>query len=206
MSRRTRVVVGALAAIVVVLFLGYQDWQRDQDARDLTARFDRLALAYKEGASAAADAGVELPTLDEATSPGPTPPVRIQGEPGPPGERGPVGPRGPGGADGIAGRAGEDGPPGAPGTDGGPGPAGDPGEPGDPGADGAPGLPGESGPPGPAGPAGVDGAPGPQGPQGEQGATGPMPVAIVIPDGLGGSCTATDPEADGTYECPPPEP
>lgn len=204
MSRRARVMVGAAVVVVLVLFFGFLDWQRDRDLATINDRYDRLALAYQDIQQVAADEGVEAPSLDEVTSPGPTPAVRVQGDPGPQGERGPAGPRGPGGADGaagLAGRPGADGPVGVSGDD---GADGTDGAAGAPGADGEDGVTGEVGPPGPSGPAGADGAPGPQGPQGEMGVTGPMPAAIIVPAEGGGTCEARDDDGNGTYECPPP--
>jgi len=125
------------------------------------------------------------------------------------------------GADGKAGALGTDGKDGAPGRDGlsirgqtgasgPPGATGTTGKAGEDGTDGAAGRDGAS-IQGPAGPAGPQGAPGPAGAQGEQGPAGPQgekgdpglsPVAVQVPDGLGGWCLATDSDRDGVYMCP----
>lgn len=197
-SRRSRFLVGTAVAVVVLLFFGFLGWQRDRDIAEMNARFDRLALAYDEGRSVAAESGVALPSLDDVTDAGPTPPVRIKGDQGP---QGPTGPRGP------AGTQGDPGAPGVPGPSGPQGATGSPGSDGPPGADGAPGpagADGAQGPPGADGAPGAQGEPGPQGPAGPQGAVGPMPAGIVIPDGMGGTCEARDDDRDGVYECPPP--
>lgn len=43
------------------------------------------------------------------------------------------------------------------------------------------------------------GCDGPQGPKGDPGLS---PVAVQVPDGLGGWCLATDSDRDGVYMCP----
>lgn len=198
MTSRGKVFLVVGVVVAQALFFGFVGWQRDRDVTALNARYDRLAVAYQDAQQVTGEEGIDLPTLDEVTSDEPTPPVRIQGDPGPPGERGQTGPRGPQGETGTTG------------STGGPGPTGESGPAGDDGATGTQGATGVSGVNGIPGPQGPEGLPGPEGPigpsgpsggQGPAGPPGPMPVAIVVPDGLGGSCAATDPESDGTYEC-----
>lgn len=200
MTRSSKVLLVVAVLLVQALFFGFIGWQRDRDLATMDARYNRLAVAYEDAQQVGEEEGIDLPSLDEVTSDDPTPPVRVQGDPGPEGERGQTGPRGPQGETGAAGTGttGRTGSPGSAGEDGTDGVQGDAGPAG---TDGQAGPQGEQGPPGPEGP---QGATGPGGGQGPAGPPGPMPAAIVIPDGLGGSCTATDPEADGTYECPSP--
>jgi len=108
----------------------------------------------------------------------------VQGIPGEKGERGDPGPAGLQGPAGVAGAPGQQ------------------GEPGPQGVEGRPGDPGEPGPVGESGPAGEPGVTGPQGEPGPPGPVGPGPAAIVIefPPPFG-TCTATDPDGDGTYTC-----
>jgi hypothetical protein len=121
-----------------------------------------------------------------------------------PGRDGTTGPQGPPGADGDDGRNGLSirGPQGESGADGGDGTDGDAGLDGEAGTPGRPGQQGPQGEPGPQGeqgPAGADGAPGEPGPQGPQ---GDPPLAVQVPDGMGGWCLASDADGDGVYACP----
>lgn len=194
--RRSTVVWLAAAFVLFALWAGYNDSQRRADYRSLNTQFGALATNYEGLRDAAADQGVEAPTLEEAASPEPAPPVRVQGDQGPTGPtgaRGPAGTQGDPGAPGVPGATGPQGPAGAPGADGSDGVAGEPG---------ADGLPGPQGPPGADGAQGPQGEPGPGGPAGPTGAVGPPPVGIVVPDGMGGTCEARDDDHDGVYACP----
>jgi hypothetical protein len=187
-----------VATILLIIALGVLVTWRDVAYRDLQADYaaavaerDTWRAAYVELEDQADAAGIDAPTPEEIEDPDqPTPPIVVE--------------HGEDGTDGAAGDRGIRGPQGATGEQGPPGP---PGPPGPVGADGINGIshrgeqgpPGVDGPPGPQGPAGETGA---QGPQGAAGPVGPAPAGIVIPDGLGGFCTAVDPEGDGIYACP----
>lgn len=209
----------ALAAVAVILAVVTGAWvasiasARDREAADRARSDDRLSsleramtqrddvidalvAADEANRAQAAKAGVKLPAppaRDIVGSPtaGATPIPGPQGPPGPPGAT-VIGPPGKNGQSppclalpslcvGADGRDGES-------------------------ITGPAGVDGESGPAGPAGPPGesVAGPTGPEGPAGPAGKDGRTPVGIVVPDGQGGTCTATDTDGDGIYACPPP--
>jgi hypothetical protein len=185
----TILIIIALGAVVTWRDVAYRDLQTDYAAA--VAERDTWRAAYVELEDQADAAGIDAPTPEEIEDPDqPTPPIVVEhGEDGTDGSPGSRGSRGPQGATGEQGPQGEPGPPGPPGPV---GPMGDEGLPGQ-------GTRGETGSTGPQGPAGETGA---QGPQGPAGPAGPAPSGIVIPDGLGGFCTAVDPDGDGIYACP----
>lgn len=98
----------------------------------------------------------------------------------------------------LRGERGYPGVPGKNGVIGAPGPAGLRGK------TGPAGPMGPIGPVGPAGPQGAPGATGPQGPPGEQGPQGPPPSSATFHNADGTTTTCTDPEGDGSLDCPPP--
>jgi hypothetical protein len=189
LSRWAVALVLAVALAVTLLF-SYRDATYRSDVRRSEERLAALTAAYEQLDQEARAQGIEAPSVEDVTNTdNPAPPV-VVGPPGSPGSRG---------ADGASGERGRQGLPGPEGPPGSPGPAGEPG---------ANGEPGEPGVPGPQGETGATGPQGPPGPQGETGATGPAGPSgpavggIVIPNGQGGTCLATDPDRDGIYACP----
>lgn len=222
---RTKTIFGAVGIAVAVLIAFYigtfvADIAADRDdnadrldvvEQSVTERndtIDALVQADEANRAAAERQGVDLPSAP-AREIADTPSTQISsavvsGPPGRDGRNGRPGRDGRNGIDGKNGAAGAVGAVGAVGVngiDGINGVNGLDGLNGEPGAQGTPGAAGAQGPGGPAGPQGPAGAPGPAGPQG---ATGPPPAGITVPDGNGGTCVATDPDADGIYTCPPP--
>ena len=133
-----RLVVGSLAAVLILGVWGYSVWQFNHQQAEITRNTKRVVVIER----------------------------RI-GKRGPKGEAG-VGKRGPQGSPGRAGVQGQRGEPGRPGTRGQTGRRGAQGQPGVRGEPGQQGLRGEQGPPGPGpqGPPGPQGAPGPTCPAG----------------------------------------
>lgn len=197
-EHRGRAITGGLLAFAVLVsafFLGA--WvagiAQDRDANasridELEATVSTLVDVDQANREEAAEQGVDLPTPPASEIVDGTTPASN------------VGPRGPAGRDGVS----IVGPPGAPGPRGQKGEPGEQGVAGDPGPAGVDGVDGIDGAQGPAGPAGPQGPAGATGPQGSVGPAGPAPTGIVVPDGQGGTCTATDPDRDGVYACPPP--
>lgn len=182
------IVLGAL----LVLFVGFMSWQvQDQRAKIQRLQGENAAIgaAYDD---IVALADVEAPPSEDVAEVG-EPPIVV--------ERGADGTDGTAGERGARGLPGDDGTDGLDGADGATGPQGPQGEQGE---EGPPGMEGRTiaGPQGEPGPTGPQGDPGPAGAQGPIGAIGPAPAGIVIPDGNGGTCTATDPDGDGVYACP----
>lgn len=192
MHRRLTVIL-VVAVTILALWSGYSDHRRRTESAALVRQLDTLSGNYETLRATAEGQGIEAPSVVEAGDPDEPVVITVDGDDGP---------RGPVGSDGAAG------PPGVPGRSGTPGGVGPPGPAGLDGPTGEAGDGGVAGPAGEVGSTGPDGATGPPGPQGLVGPMGPTgptglsPHAIVVPDGMGGECTATDPEADGTYECP----
>jgi hypothetical protein len=186
-----------VGGVLVILFVGFMSY-RLQTLTETVGRLEGENAALRVGYDAVVEAGdVDAPPSEDVADENIDTPVVIQrGADGASGERG---------SRGLPGQDGRDGDDGAPGPPGEPGPPGPAGSNGGPGSNGDPGAEGAQGPVGPIGATGPQGEPGPagaQGPAGPIGATGPAPTGIVVPDGEGGWCTATDPDGDGVYACP----
>jgi len=179
MTHRSRLALFVVAVAVAGLLVG----GAISALLELRHRVDELAEDRSVLAAQLENEGITPAVKDAEPVPG------IPGEKGERGDPGPAGVQGPAGVAGAPGQQGEPGPV---------GPQGDAGSAGDPGVAGPAGESGPAGEPGVTGPQGEPGEPGPPGP------AGPAPAAITFDFGFPlGSCTATDPDGDGTYTCAP---
>ena len=144
---------------------------------ELRHRVDELAEDRSVLAAQLENEGITPAVSDAQPVPGIPGEKGERGDPGPPGVQGPMGMAGPPGPQGLTGPVGDAGTA---------GPVGDQGPGGEAGETGPQGEPGPAGPTGPAGPA-------------------PTAIVIELPPPFG-TCTATDPDGDGTYTCTTKEP